>query len=114
MKKLNFKPEWNDDEHKRIIFFFDRWEMYNLTITHGKRENAIQDGDDSYTSAEMTYGLPYTSSSSYAMLGNTNVEAYYNNDPSYSFSHLAITDSDKYTVVLQDKDENEKYIFINV
>lgn len=104
MTKYNFLKEWNEYEKtvKKIERIFASWERKNLTITHGRRDINV-----SYT-----YGLPYTSSSSFAMLGNTNVEAVLNADNNYKFNWLALTDNNEVVAGFTDADENEKYIVI--
>lgn len=99
---MNFKKEWEENEVKNVINTFSKWERQNLIITHGKREKDV----------EYTYGLPYTSSSSYAMLWNTNVEAEYKGDKNFKFDHLALTENNKVVVVLSDSEEKEMFIEI--
>ena len=99
--KYKFKKEWTEVEHKAVIKSFERWEKKNLRITYGQRERTAED----------TYGLPYTSSSSFAMLSNTNVQAELINPLSskkWNFDWLALTEDNEVVAGFTDADENEK------
>lgn len=103
--KYKFKKEWTESEHKAVIKSFERWEKKNLRITHGRREKTTED----------TYGLPYTSSSSFAMLSNTNVQAELINPLSskkWNFDWLGLTEDNEVVAGFTDVDENEKEIVI--
>lgn len=99
---MKFKKEWTDAEHKAVIRCFIRWERNNLVITYGKRE----------LTAEYTYGLPYTSSSSFAMVSNTNVKAELKSAREFCFDWLALTEDNEVVAGFTDKNENEKQIVI--
>lgn len=96
---MNFIPEWTEEQLKNAEKIFSKWQAFNLKVTHGKDRNV-----------ESTYGLPYTSSSSYAMIGNTNCIAKYIKDDRYNFEHVAITPAGQYVAVLYDAKEEELYI----
>ena len=101
--KCKFKSEWNDAELKMANKAFATWERQNLRITHGDRER----------NAEDTYGLPYTSSSSFAGIWNTNVEAVLKSDEQYRFVGVAITEDNQVAVLLEtENEESEKIILI--
>ena len=102
---MKFKKEWTYEEHKAVIKVFSRWEKSHLIITYGKRERTTED----------TYGLPYTSSSSFAMLSNTNVCAELINTFSskkWNFDWLALTENNEVVVGFTDASENEKQSII--
>lgn len=101
---MKFIKEWNDYEviTKKVHRAFARWERNNLTITYGRREKNV----------EYTYGLPYTSSSSFALISNTNCTAEYNSDRNFHFEYIAVTEEKEIVVALWDDEENEKYIVI--
>ena len=52
---MKFKKEWTEKELEDVIRAFAMWEKKNLRVTYGNRERTT----------EGTYGLPYTSSSSF-------------------------------------------------
>lgn len=97
-----FKKEWTGKEHKAVIRTFAIWEKFHLIITYGDRECTTED----------TYGLPYTSSSSFAMLSNTNVRAELKEDRNFNFDWLALTENNEVVAGFTDIDENEKQIVI--
>lgn len=102
---MKFKKEWTEAEHKAVIKVFSGWEKSHLIITYGKRERTTED----------TYGLPYTSSSSFAMLSNTNVQAELVNPFSsrkWNFDWLALTENNEVVAGFTDADENEKQSII--
>ena len=102
---MEFKKEWTEAEHKAVIKVFSRWEKSHLIITYGHRERTTED----------TYGLPYTSSSSFAMLSNTNVQAELISPflgKKWNFDWLALTENNEVVAGFTDVDENEKQSII--
>lgn len=99
---MKFKKEWTYEEHKAVIECFSKWEKSHLIITYGDRERTTED----------TYGLPYTSSSSFAMLSNTNVRAELRADQRFNFEWLGLTTENKLVAGFSDYFENEKQIVI--
>ena len=99
---MKFKKEWTEAEHNAVIKTFERWEKSHLFITYGRREHTTED----------TYGLPYTSSSSFAMLSNTNVQAVLKRDRDFYFDWLGLTMENEVVAGFTDADENEKQIVI--
>lgn len=82
MKKLT---DWYIDDkgykrEKQVQKAFQKWYRTHLHITHG-----------SGRTVEEIFGLPYTSSSSCAMLGNCQAEATLVSDPQWKFDYLAIS-----------------------
>lgn len=69
---IEYLTEWKDFEHiyNKVIMIFAKWQK-NLKIVHGNyvRKNSV------IRTMEYTYGLPYTSSGSFAELACTNVQA---------------------------------------
>lgn len=102
MKEYKFKKEWTNGTEEKVIKIFSKWERKNLIITYGRREKTVSD----------TYGLPYTSSSSFAMISNCNVEAELKADKEYNFEYIAVTEQNEIVVVCWNRDEKEKYIVI--
>jgi len=76
----NMVENLTEAEQNKLIRVFSKWERNNLEITHGKRE---------YT-AEDTYGLAYTSSSSYAALWNVNALANLNDNELLHFDGITL------------------------
>ena len=99
---MKFKKEWTDTEYNAVVKCFSRWEKKNLIITYGRRERTTED----------TYGLPYTSSSSFAMLSNTNVRAELRTDQRFNFEWLGLTTENRLVAGFSDYFENEKQIVI--
>lgn len=94
--------EWSKTIHDEVIKTFSKWEKDNLIITYGKRELTSSD----------TYGLPYTSSSNYAMVSNTNVEAVYKYNTNFYFNHVAVSKNGEIRAYFTDKNDKEAYIEI--
>ena len=107
---MNFRKDWEtidgftyEEVVNRVINIFAKWEKSNLIITYGRRERTTSD----------TYGLPYTSSASFAGLGcHCNVNAVLKSDNNYVIYEIAITEGNEVVAYLTDADENEKYIVI--
>ena len=99
---MKFKKEWTETEINAVIRTFSRWEKSHLIITYGRRERTT----------EYTYGLPYTSSSSFAMISNTNVRAELKEDRNFNFDWLALTEDNEVVAGFTDNDENEKQSII--
>ena len=99
---MKFKKEWTDTEYNAVVKCFSRWEKSHLIITYGRKKRTTED----------TYGLPYTSSSEFAMLSNTNVQAVSKNDKDFYFDWIGLTTDNKVVAGFADEDENEKEIVI--
>lgn len=107
--KMNFLKEWDRVENldyeaitKKVYKAFANWERNNLKITYGHRDRNV----------EYTYGLAYTSSSSFALLGICNVEAVLKEDNTFKAEYIAINDNLDIVVALWDSEENEKFVVI--
>ena len=101
---MKFKKEWTEREHNAIIKVFQKWEPSHLNVIYGRRERKVSD----------TYGLPYTSSSSFAMVSNTNVQAVLVREPEYYFDWLGLTENNEVVAGFTDEMENEKRIVIGI
>lgn len=99
---MKFKKEWAEAEYKAVVKCFSRWEKSHLIIVYGQRERTTED----------TYGLPYTSSSSFAILSNTNVQAVLKREREFYFDWLGLTTKNEVVAGFTDADENEKQIVI--
>lgn len=83
MKKLaEWLPVDNDVEltSTKVKNIFDKWYRNNIIITHGK-DNTL----------DLTFGFPYTSTSSLgAGLWNVNCQAHLKNESEYNFKGLML------------------------
>ncbi len=98
----NKKLQWTDNEYNKALKVFSTWEKENLILTYGKRDK----------NEEYTYGLPYTSSSNFAMISNTNVEAVLKTDNQYYFNWIALDNNNNVIAGFTDIEENEKELII--
>lgn len=107
MKKLTdwYEVEQNvEATSEKVTKAFTNWYRKNITITRGKDRTV-----------ELTFGLPYTSSSDYAALWNCQAEAYLNEEPQWKFNALAISEDRKILAVFEREDTgnfDEKEIVI--
>lgn len=110
---MRLMKDWYEDgrgyaRQKDAIGTLEGWYRKNLTITYGNGKNV-----------EEIFGLPYTSSSSHAMIGNCQAEAHYKGNPQMHFHHVAITESGKYIVAvfmvydLEGNEVGEAYVYMN-
>lgn len=58
------------------------------------------------------FGLPYTSSSSYALVTNTNNDCYIDKEDNLSIGHFALTTNNEVVVNVKDPKGNEQYFAI--
>jgi hypothetical protein len=109
IEKPELKSEWqpyDKDEktvNKAIKNYFSGHVLkdHNGKVCNLYGMNAIED----------FFGLPYTSSSSYAAIWNTNTECYIDTDNQYNIEGFAITTDNK-PVLIADKDEDTKYFWM--
>ena len=107
---MKFRKDWEtingftyEEVLNKVANVFSKWEKSNLIITCGRREKTTND----------TYGLPYTSSGTFAGLGcHCNVNAVLKSDENFIAYEIAVTEENEVVVYLTDADENEKYIVI--
>ena len=104
MEDYKFLKEWDNVEEttKKIMAVFSPWEKRNLAIVYGKREQTTED----------TYGHPYTSSSEFAMLGNTNVDAVLRKNAIWHFDWLALTDEGIVVAGFENRNNEEAQIVV--
>jgi hypothetical protein len=87
----DFKKEWNNIEIKGV-------------------EAILQEGFKEYyniKNAEDYFGLPYTSTSSFAMMSNTNSK--FEIEEGWRLEYFAITNNNMLIMIAWDEDENERY-----
>lgn len=80
---FKFLKSWDDFEtlQDKALKAFAKWWRFNLEITHGREIGTIE-----------TFGFPYTSSSDFAAIWNSNCEAIYKWDSHFQFRCLAISE----------------------
>jgi hypothetical protein len=105
---LTMKKEWSDTDEKTVNRAIKKlFSMQTLTDHRGQKQTM-------YTMANIEdfFGLPYTSSSSFAMISNTNTEYYIDTDNQYNIEFFALTEDNRVILSAWDKEENEKYFII--
>lgn len=106
---MKLRQDWYDGRdfdgdmiEKEVIAAFERWRHWNLTITQGT----------GFLGTDV-FGLPYTSSSECAMLGNVQGEAEYKWRPEWKFDFLAVSeDNEIMAVFCKDTNEGEKHMYV--
>ena len=98
----NLKNNWTWDEIKKVVHVFEDWEPSHLEIIRGERAGTIHD----------TYGLPYISLNSLAMLINKNVKAVLKEDRGYMFDWLGLTAWGEVVATCYDMERNVKQVII--
>ena len=102
--KPAFKPEWNDKDEKTVNKAIKNlFSMKTLTDHRGQRRAL-------YTMEQIEdfFGLPYTSSSSFAMVSNCNTECFVDDEKQFNIEYFALAQDNKVVMSVQDKDENER------
>lgn len=101
--KKVFKKEWSEYETLGVIQFIEKY------FKEHKEDFKIVAGNfKAWESIDSILGLPYTSSSSYAMLDATcNVDC--RNTDNLRLDHFALTENNILIAVYQDDNENEFY-----
>ena len=99
-----FKPEWNDKDEKSVNKAIKNlFSMKTLTDHRGQKRTM-------YTMEQIEdfFGLPYTSSSSFAMVSNCNTECFVDDEKQFNIEYFALTQYNKVVMRVQDKEENER------
>ncbi len=94
---MELLKEFDNKAIKKLIKKFSVWESENLLIVYGKRE----------LTAEDTFGLAYTSSSTYAALWNTNVKAVSIDDSNLVFEGIGYNAEELKPVAIFTKYDSE-------
>lgn len=104
----DFKKEWNDTEFTKVYKKVYRLFSGKFLTDHrgDKRYMSSNDSIDDF------FGLPYTSSSSFAMISNTNTQYYIDTDNSFNIEYFALTNNGDVVMAVWDTDENEKLFII--
>jgi hypothetical protein len=110
IEKPIFEKEWNDSQ----------WNLVHNTIEKFFKGKTLQDHRGQYKrlsnmeSIEDFFGLPYTSSSSFAMISNTNTMYHIDIEKQYNISYFALTNNNEVVLIAEDNNENEKYYILEV
>ena len=102
------KAEWTEKESKKVDKVIKNlFSMKTLTDHRGDKKTL-------YTMAQIEdfFGLPYTSTSRYAMLGNCNTRFCVDKEEKFNIEFFALTTDDKVVLSAWDIEENEKYFII--
>ena len=103
-----FKTEWSEADFKNVNKALRK--LFSIkTLQNHRGENKVIRG---IQDIESFFGLPYTSSSSYAMIGNTNTRYCVDVEENYNIELFAITTDNKIILEAWDNEENEKYFII--
>lgn len=100
--------EWNDEQTTTVEQSLLKVFKNNRLIDHNGKSYIINSLDQ----LEMFFGLPYTSSSQYAMLGNTNTIFYVDTAKVFKLSYIVLTNNNNVIIVAEDNDENEIYLLV--
>lgn len=103
-----FKSEWSDDEYKKVNKAIKNLFSMQTVTDHRGQKRTLYTMDQ----IEDFFGLPYTSSSSFAMVGNCNTRFCVDKEEQYNIKYFALTQDNKVVMGVWDKDENEKNFVI--
>ena len=104
----SFKKEWTDEDEKKVNHAIKKlFIMKTLTDYRGVKRSLNR-----WCDIEEFFGLPYTSSSSFAMISNTNTEYFIDTENQFNIEYFALTEDGKVILSAWDRKENEKYFVI--
>lgn len=102
-----FLLEWSKGQWFKVERNLVR--LFNMKILTDHRGNKSK--MYGLKSLENFFGLPYTSSSSFALMAaDTNTMWYVDNDKKYKFDYVAMDKDEKVYMVAMDSEENEIYL----
>jgi hypothetical protein len=102
-KKINFLQEFNESQYNRIKKEIKKLFYDKTLVNHREEKKRIL----TYSQLEDFFGLPYTSSSSYAGLWNTNTIYYIDDENQYNIIGFSMDNENVY-IIAWDKMKNEK------
>ena len=105
---LIMKKEWTDTDEKTVQKAIKRLCLMKTLKDH----NGIRHTLYTWEQIEEFFGLPYTSSSCYAMINNCNTEYFIDIENQFNIKFFALTENGKVILSAWDRDENEKYFII--
>lgn len=91
---MRLQKEWKDVEEttKQLYRAFNSWRFSNLRITRGNG------------SLEDIFGFPYTSSSDFAAIWNSQGQAEYKWNPEWRFEALAVSENNDAVAIFEHED----------
>jgi hypothetical protein len=95
-----FIQEWNDEQQEKVNNSLLKLFARKILTDHRDRSTYIKD----FIRLEDFFGFPYTSSSSFAMIGNTNTMFYVDEEREFNFSYVAMGKEENVYIVAQDND----------
>lgn len=100
----NMKQEWSDKDNKIVNKAIKNlFSMKTLTDHRGNKRTMY-----TLNNIEDFFGLPYTSSSSFAMVGNTNTRYCLDQEENYNIDCFGLGLDNKVYIFCTDNEENEK------
>ena len=110
-KKMKAKKEWSELDHIRVNSALVNYFNYKSFINH-RNEKVTMPG--LFTNLETVLGLPYTSSSMYAMLSmDCNVKIFHPYETNFYYDHVFVNTDNMVYLVLMNNFENEMIIPIS-
>jgi hypothetical protein len=104
----DFKKEWSDADNTKVNKALRRLFVGHPLIDHNGNRCFI----NSFTALENFFGLPYTSSSSFAMISNTNTRYCIDKNEAWNIEYFALDTNNNVILSVWDRDENEKFYIL--
>ena len=108
VKSANILKEWNDKQQEivsnKLMELFHNKTVYD----HHNKKYFI----NTLEKLELFLGLPYTSSSQYAMLGITNTLFKIDIDNQFNLEYICMDDNNNVLMVAMDRDQQEVFLKI--
>lgn len=108
VKNPSFLTEWNDKQFDKVNKVLKKFFFGKTLKDHNGRQKTL------YTLSQIEdfFGLPYTSTSEYAMISNCNCESFIDNNDTLNIEHFALSNDNHVVMVTWDRQENERYFVI--
>jgi len=105
-----FKNEWNENEFSLVPRKLAKYFKGKTLIDHNNQKLYF---NGSIAQIENCFGIPYTSSSSFALMSlDCNEEFKLTKNDRFHFSYVAINQKNEIVLCLHDNEENETFITI--
>lgn len=105
----NMLPEWNDKQNKQVENEIRRLFSMKVLTDHRGNSRTMY----TYKTIEDFFGLPYTSSSSFAILSNCNTRYCLDTEEKFNINCFGFGKDEKVYILCTDAEENEKIYKIN-
>ena len=106
--KTIFKKEWSKEDFANVQKAITKYFKNKSFVNH---RNERVNMPATFNKIEMVIGLPYTSSSSYAMMAmDCNVQLTCIEYEGFHYDHVAINEDGNIYLIVLDRDENKKLI----